>query len=291
MSDDALIAGAAAPVGQRWIRSTAVLDAGWVVVASCALIVSAFFALVDLPTARLRTGDDPLRFFALGLPVIAIVVAAIGAARGSVVLVAVATGIATPGFALAGSLGASLLLSEASAFADAGVAISITASFIGIVMLVRWFVYHPIPLLGDQTRPVPRSGHALIALGGLLAVILLVSTVSGDTSWSTASVGQTVLMSTVAAVVAAAGVTRTIAAAWLACAASAAQLVAVLVVKAEQSTIPFDSDLVLRTGPAGLVALAVTAAASSFAAVRVAVDVEPDVVEDDTAPWRWNVDD
>ena len=291
MSDDALIAGAAAPVGQRWIRSTSVLDAGWVIVTAAGLIISSFFALIDLPNAQLRTGADPLRFFVLGLPIVAIVIAVVGAVRQSVSIVAVATGIVTPGFALAGSLGVSLLLSEASAFADVGVAISIAASVAGLVMLIRWFVYHPLPLLGDQSRPVPWAGWSLMALGGLLAVILLATTIVGDTSWSTASVGQTVLLLTVAMVVVAAGMTRTIPAAWLSCAACASQFVAVFVVKAEQSTIPFDSDLVLRTGVAGLAALAITAAVSAVAATRVAVDAEPEPGAEGDESWRWNLDD
>ncbi len=291
MSDDALIAGAVAPVGQRWIRSTAVLDAVWVVVAALALILSSFIALIDLPNAQLRTGAEPLRFFVLGLPIIAIVVAVVGAARGSIAVVAVATGIVAPGFALAGSLGASLLLSDESAFADVGVAISFGASLLGIVMLVRWFVYHPMPLLGDQSRPVPLAGHALWALGILVIATLLVTTFVGDTSWSSASVGQTLLLSTVGVVVLVAGVSRTIPAAWLACAACASQIVAVLVVKAEQSSIPLDSDLVLRTGVVGIVALAATAAVAAVGALRVAVDPAPDLEDDDAEPWRWSTED
>nr|WHW29229.1 hypothetical protein [uncultured bacterium] len=292
MSDDALIAGAAAPVGHRWIRSTAVLDAGWVLVSSFALIASSFFALIDLPNAQLRTGAEPLRFFVLGLPAVAAVIAVIGAVRGSVVVVAAATGMIAPSVALAGSLAISLLLSDQSAFADGGVAISLGAALVGVAMLVRWFVYHPQPLLGDQTRPALRLGHALVALGGLLAGILLVTTVAGDTSWSAASVGQTLLLLTVACVVAAAGGTRTIAAAWLASAACASQVIAVLAVKAEQSTIPFDSDLVLRTGVAGFVALIVAVAVSAIAAMSATIDPEPDpdAAADTTESWRWHSD-
>lgn len=291
MSDDALIAGAAAPVGTRRVRSTAVLDAGWVGVSSLALIASSFFSLIDLPTAQLRTGADPLRFFVLGLPVIAIVTAGIGAARRSVVVVAVATGIVTPGFALAGSLGVSLLLSEASAFADVGVAISVGASLIGVVMLVRWFVYHPMPLLGEQSRPVPIAGFALSGLGLLLIVILLVTTILGETQWSAPSIGQIVMLGIVSVVVLAAGVTRTIAAAGLAGAACVAQVVAVSVVRIEQSTIPYDSDLVLRTGVAGIVALTITAAVAGVAAMRPAVDPTPASEADDAESWRWHADD
>jgi len=291
MSDDALIAGAAAPVGQRWIRSTAVLDAGWVIVTALGLVVSSFFALIDLPNAQLRTGADPLRVFVLGLPMVAIVTAVIGAVRQSAAVVAAATGIVTPGFALAGSLGGSLLLSEASAFADVGVAISIGASLAGVVMLVRWFVYHPLPLLGDQSRPVPRAGQVLILLGGVLAAILLVTTFVGDTSWSSATFGQTAVLLLVAVVVVSSGLTRTIPSAWLACAACASQVVAVFVVKAEQSTIPFDSDLVLRTGVVGLVALTITGGVAAIAATRVAVDVEPEPGAEGAESWRWRHDD
>lgn len=291
MSDDALIAGAAAPVGTRWIRSTAVLDAGWVIVASVGLIISSFFWLIDLPNAQLRTGADPLRFFVVGLPAIATVTAGFGAARRSVVLVAAATGIVTPGFALAGSLSISLLLSEASAFADSGVAVSVGAWLLGVVMLVRWFVYHPMPLLGDQLRPPPAAGLALAGLGVMSIVVLLVTTIAGDTQWSAASVGQTVVLAMVALVVLAAAVTRTIPAAWLAGAACASQVVAVFAVKAEQSTIPFDSDLVLRTGLPGLVVLTLTAVVAFVAAARPAVDPTPEFDADDTESWRWDLDD
>lgn len=291
MSDDPLIAGAAAPVDQRWIRSAAVLDAGWVIVAAIALITSSFVALIDLPDADLRTGDEPLRFFVLGLPVIAIAIAIAGAARGSMVIVAAATGVLAPAISLAGSLGVSLLLSEASAFADVGVAVSIGAALLGVALLTRWFVYHPLPLLGDQSRPVPVAGYAMLALGGVLAVVLLVTTVVGHTSWSASSVAQTLMLSTVAFVVLAAGATRTIASAWLACAACVAQFVAVFVVKVEQSSIPYDSDLVLRTGAAGLVALAVAALAALIAASRVGVDAEPTNDVHGIESWRWQVDD
>ncbi len=293
MSDDELIAGAAAPVGHRWIRSAAILDAAWVVVSAVALLASSYFALIDLPNAQLRTGAEPLRFFVLGLPAAAVVLATIGAARGSVTVVAAATGVVAPGIALAGSLGISLLLSDQSAFADGGVAISIGAALIGIVMLIRWFVYHPMLLLGDQSRPVPRVGQALRALAGLLAVILLVTTVVGDTSWSAASVGQTLLLLTVACVVGAAGGTRTIAAAWLAFAACASQAIAVLVVRLEQSTIPLDSDLLLRTGFAGLAALIVASVVSAIGAMNATPDPEPDPADDvdATESWRWHLND
>ena len=291
MSEDALIAGAAAPEGHRWIRSTAVLDAGWVIVAAVAVIVSSFFALIDLPNASLRTGDEPLRFFVLGLPVIAIVVSIVGMVRGSVAVVAAATGIVAPAVAFCGSLGASLLLSDASAFADVGVAISIGAALIGVVMLVRWFVYHPMPLLGDQSRPVPLAGRVLAVLGVVIAVILIVTSIVGDTRWETASVGQSGFLFTVACVVMAAGITRTIAAAWLACTACAAQVVAVVVVRFEESTIPLDSDLVLRTGIAGLAALVVAAVVAAVGAVNNALDPDPEPEADAVEAWRWNLDD
>lgn len=291
MSDDALIAGAAAPVGQRWIRSTAVLDSGWVIVSALALIASSFFPLVDLPGTRLQTGDEPLRFFVLGLPVIAIVMAVVGAVRGSLVVVAAATGVLAPGIALAGSLGASLLLSDAAAFADVGVAIAIGAALVGLVMLVRWFVYHPLPLTGDQSQPVPLAGRALLALGGLLAAILVVTTIVGGTSWSTASVGQTLVLLVVACVVVAAGGIRTVAAAWLSCAACTSQVLAVLVVRAEKSTISFDSDLVLRTGVVGIAALVVIAVVSIVAAMSATPDPEPDADADAVESWRWHLDD
>lgn len=291
MSDDALIFGAAAPEGHRWIRSTTTLDAGWVIVASLALILSSFFALIDLPAVTLRTGADPLRFYVVGLPVIAVAIAIMGAVRRSVPVVAAATGALAPGVALTGSLGASLLLSDDAAFADVGVAISVGASMLGAVMLVRWFVYHPMPLLGDQSRPVPFVGALLIGLGALLAGVLLVTTIAGDFAWSLASVGQTSLLSTVACVVVAAGVSRTVGAAWLCGAACAAQVVAVLVVRAESTELPWDSDMLLRTGIAGLVVLVAATGASVAAVTTARPDPAPDPEDDTTESWRWSADD
>lgn len=291
MSDDALIAGAAAPEGHRWIRSVAVLDAGWVVVASVALIGSSFFALIDLPNQHLRTGGDPLRVFVLGLPVIAIVTAVAGAVRRSVSIVAFATGVVAPGVALAGSLGVSLLLDDASAFADGGVAISVIAALLGIALLIRWWVYHPLPLMGDQSRPVPIAGRALLVCSTVITAIQVVTTVAGDTAWSAAAVGQTLLLLVVAFVVLAAGAMRTIAAAWLATGACSSQVVAVVVAKVERSTLPWDSDLLLRTGVAGLAALVVTTVVAVAAAMGAAPDPEPEGRADDTESWRWEADD
>ena len=72
MAEDALIAGAAAPAGTRWIRSAPVLDSIWAIAVAALIIASSFFALVDVENPLFRTGAAPLRVYALGLPILAV---------------------------------------------------------------------------------------------------------------------------------------------------------------------------------------------------------------------------
>lgn len=288
MTDDSLIAGAAAPTRQRWITSAVRLDAVWVLAVSAALGVSSLFDLVDLPTTRLRTGEAPLRAFVVGIPIIACVVAAAAARRRSELLAAAATGVLAPAIALAGSLSIALFLDAASAFADVGVAISLGAALLGAVMLVRWFVYHPLSLLGDEARPQRAGSLGLAAVGAALAVVVVVSGLGDGTGL--AWVAQTAGMLVLPAVLTMSGLIRTVPAVVLAAAAAAAQIVAVVVVKFDQPTLQWDSDLVLRTGIIGLVGSGIAVVLSVVSIVGASPDDVSFEIDDDE-PWRWAADD
>ena len=290
MSQDALIPGAAAPTRSRRIRSPHALDALWVVVAAVALMVSTGFALIDLPNQSLSTGESPLRVWTLGLPAVAILVAIGGLIRRSTTVVAAAAGVLAPSVAFAGSLSLALLLDDDSAFADVGVAVTLGAAFLGAVTLLRWFVYHPVDLIGDESRPSRPSALVVAGCGILLGMSTLIAAIADRTSWSAAFVLGTSAMLTVALSVIGAGVLRTRPAMALAGSACIAQIVAVAVVKAEQSNLPLDSRLVLRSGVVGLVACAAGAAAGAVAWARHGVDQDP-VITDDDADWRWNATD
>ncbi|MFT4659299.1 MAG: hypothetical protein ACJAXA_002818 [Candidatus Aldehydirespiratoraceae bacterium] len=288
MNDDDLIAGAAAPRGARWIRSLLVLDATWVVVVALAMIGSSFFSLVDLPDTKLRTGDDPLRFFVLGCPAFAIVAAVVGVIRHSAALAAVGAGVLAPSIALTGSLSLALFLDKQAAFADIGVAFGLGAALLGLAMLLRWFVYHPMSMWKKEARPVIPVARGLIGCGALTGILVLSADIGGGLSdW--ASLARTILVLLVPALAVAAGIARTLPAMALAAAACIGQIVAVVVVRAEQSSIPLDSDLVLRTGLLGMLGLA-TCAAIALVALRF-TEVDDDIEVDDDPSWRWSADD
>lgn len=290
MSDDALIVGAAAPVGARRIRSAVVLDVAWVSVTAVALLVSSRFALIDLPNQYLRTGDAPLRVWVVGLPVTALLVAAFAGVRRSLFAAALATGILAPAVAFGGSLAVSLFLNESSAFADAGVAVSLGAALIGVAMLLRWLVYHPAGVLTDEPRPTPRVSLAVVAVGVTTGIVIVVGGVIDDGSWSPSFVFQTMLIVVVPLLIAACGMVRTRSAMALAVGAAIAQIIGVVVVRAEQSSLPLDSDLLLRTGLAGIALLCLAAGLCGRGFVRHAVD-EVTAASDDDADWRWTVTD
>ncbi|MFK7917691.1 MAG: hypothetical protein AB8G14_06410 [Ilumatobacter sp.] len=291
MADDALIAGAAAPARSRLIREQATLDALWVVVAACAVIASALFPLIDLPGSTLRTGDDPLRAFVIGLPVLAVGLAVAGAVRHSKLLVAVATGVLAPGAALAGSLALLLFLDRGSAFADGGVAVSLGAALVVVTALIRWFVYHPVELLSNERRPPIRLVRILGGLGTAFSLAMLTLGLD-DADGSAAWILQTATMLLTPAVVIGASVVRSVVASGVAAGAAAGQVAAVGVAKIEQGTLAFDSDLLLRTGVPGLVLLVGVVGVSVTCIVRADAD-EPgdDVIVDDDASWRWFADD
>ncbi len=288
MSDDGLIAGAAAPARSRRITSVLRLDVVWVLVASAALGVSSFFDLIDLPNARLNTGEAPLRVFVIGLPLAACVLAAVATRRDSELVAAAATGVLAPGVALTGSLSMSLFLDEASAFADVGVAISLAAALVGVVMFSRWLVYHPLSLLGDEERPDRRASLALVGLGAAFGVNVVGSGLGDgvDVAWFV----ETAAMLLVPALIVTAGLIRTSPVVVLAATATGGQVAAVLIMKVEQSEVPFDSTLALRTGVNGLFVSVVAIATAIAAVVRSAPDDVPVRVSDDES-WRWVSDD
>ena len=289
MSDDALIVGAAAPVGTRRIRSAVLLDVTWVSVTAVAVLVSSRFALIDLPGQYLRTGDAPLRIWVVGLPAVSLLVAVVAAVRRSPLLAATATGILAPAVALSGSLAVSLFLNESSAFADAGVAVSLGAACIGVAMLLRWFVYHPADLLADESRPTPRISSAVLAAGVTTGLVVVANGVVDDGAWSSSFVFQTLLIAVVPLVIVGCGSVRTRGAMALGASAAAAQIVGIVGVRVEL-ILPSDSDLLLRTGVAGIVLLTVAAVLCIVGLTRHAVDdaAEP---SDDDAEWRWIVTD
>ncbi len=288
MTDDALIAGAAAPTRTRRIASGARLDVVWILVTSAALVISSVFDLIDLPTQRLRTGDAPLRVFVIGLPLVACVLAGVAARRRSELVAAAATGVLGPGIALAGSLSVSLFLDDDSAFADVGVAVSLVAALLGTVMLVRWFVYHPLSLLVDERRPLRALSYGAAAVGLVLVAVVVLTGI--DDGLGAAWFGQTAALLTVPAVVVGGSLVRTVPSAVLVGSAAVTQIVAVLVVKLERSAVALDSDLTLRTGVVGLLGLGATVALAAGAVVRSAPDDAPSQIDDDES-WRWSSDD
>ncbi|WP_040492608.1 hypothetical protein [Ilumatobacter nonamiensis] len=297
MTDDDLITGAAAPSAERIIRSPIALDAVWVACVSALLIVSSVLPLVDLEEVYLRTADAPLRVYTVWLPVVAVVTAVLGVVRRSSVLGAVATGLLVPSVALAGSVAAALFFDAASPFTDVGVPVTLAAAAIGLIMLLRWFVYQPTPIVGVDLRPNRVSAVVLVALGVALAANVAVSAVSDDDPWSLPFAMSTALMMLTAAVVVAAGFVRSDEANVLAATACAAQLLAVIVVRVVE---PSDSGVglaesatTLRTGAVGLVLLAAAAGVAIFGAAVSRLDPAvadgPDATDD--AAWRWSADD
>jgi hypothetical protein len=226
----------------------------------------------------------------VGLPVAALLVAVAAGLRRSARAAALATGIIAPAVAFGGSLAVSLFLNESSAFADAGVAVSLGAASIGVAMLLRWLVYHPAGVLADESRPTPRVSLAVVASGVTTGLVIVIGGVVDDGSWSSPFVFQTMLIVVVPLLIAGCGVVRTRSAMALATGAAVAQIVGVVVVRAERSSLPLDSDLVLRTGLGGIVLLGFTAGLCAIAFTHHAVD-EAVTVSDDDADWRWTTTD
>ncbi len=293
MAEDALIAGAAAPAGTRWIRSASVLDSIWAMVVAGLIIVSSFFALVDVENPLFRTGEAPLRIYALGLPTLAMIVAVVAAARRSAVSAAVASGMLVPSVALLGSLAGALFFDSVSPFTDAGTPLSLGCAAVGIVMLIRWFVYAPVPLSGVESRPTRLSARVLLGIGTVLVANVAVAAFRDNPQWSASFVVATTFMLLTPLVVVASATVRTVAANALAASAAAAQIVAVVVVMVDGDDVGITSVFALRTGVFGLVALGAAVVAAVFASVTAVVgsDSARDFAADDDASWRWDVDD
>lgn len=297
MTDDDLITGAAAPAADRLIGSRVALDAGWVFCVAALLIVSALLPLVDLEDVYVRTADAPLRVYTVVLPVVAMIVSTLSLVRTSNGLGAAATGVLVPSVALGGSVAGSLFFDAASPFTDAGVPATLAASTVGLVMLLRWFIYEPVPAEGVDPRPPPQLARILVVLGAALALNVVVSAARDDDGWSLPFALSTALMLLPAVVVLAAGLVRSIAANLLAAAGCAAQFVAVVVVLAVEDDIDgvglAESATTMRTGAIGLALLAATAVVAVVGALDPRLDSggENAAVASDDVAWRWTADD
>lgn len=293
MAEDALIAGAAAPAGTRWIRSAPVLDSIWSLIVAGVIGLSAFFPLVDVDNPLFRTGEAPLRVYSLGLPVLALIVIVAAVVRRSAVLAAVATGILVPSIALLGSLAGALFFDSASPFTDAGTPLSLGCAAVGLIMLVRWFVYHPVPIAGVDARPTLVSARVLLGVGLVLVANVAIAALRDDPQWSASFVVATMFMLLTPLVVVASAAVRTVAGNALAAGASAAQIFAVTVTMLDGDNVGVTSVFALRTGLVGLVGLAVATFVAIVGAVSavVASDSEIDIASDDDADWRWDLDD
>jgi|GEM_PF-4115186 len=286
------VTGAAAPGADRLVSARERLDAAWVIVVAALLIASAFLPLIDLPTAALQTIDAPLRVYPFVLPASAIIAAVASVVTRSSTFGAVATGLLVPSIALIGSISVSIFLDESSAFADGGVALSLFAAGVGVVMTVRWFVYHPAPLLGDEPRPIVPVTWALVGAAVVASALVGANAVDSNGSWSVQFVAQLALALAVPAVLVGAATTRTHDAMVLAAAAAAAQVVAVVVSRNDTpeaaAAIAVDSSSALWVGVPGLVALAAGAVVGAVGAQRRELDELVAITDDDSADWRWD---
>jgi hypothetical protein len=291
MADDALIAGAAAPAGTRWIRSGPVLDATWALLVAVAIAVSSSFALIDLPTSSLRTQEAPLRVYVVAVPAVAAILAIAAIVRRSAGLAAAATGTLVPAVALSGSLGSSLFLDDASPFTDVGVPLAVGSALLGIAMFVRWFVYLTPVAIGVDPRPSRLPAHGLLGVGVLLVGNVVVVALLDAPTWSAAFVVSTACMLLGPIVVLAAALARSVESNVLAVAACAAQSVAVVFATLDDGGVEIDSTLALRTGVVGVIALVVGAGIAIVGADRAVVDDTPSTDEIDDPDWRWSADD
>lgn len=295
MSDDAqLPAGAAAPKVERVIRSLVMLDALWVAASALLILIASRFQVVDLPNQSLSTGDSPYRIYALALPLVALVLAAVGAVRRSPTLLAVATSVIAPAAAGVGVLSASLFLDRNAAFADVGVAASLLAAVVCVAALIRWFVYHPVSLLHAESRPTLMTARSLAAAGVIAGGIITFHAIDDRGATTMQFAVQLLIALVVPIAVVAAAVVRTRLAFVVAGSAALAQAVAVLAVRQDGSTdsvtIRLESAVAIWTGPVALVALFAVAAVAAASIPFHRVDDEPDAAVDDER-WRWSVDD
>jgi hypothetical protein len=293
MAEDALIAGAAAPAGTRWIRSAPVLDSIWSLIVAGLIILSSFFPLVDVDNPLFRTSEAPLRVYALGMPILAVIVTVVAVVRRSAVLAAVSSGILVPSIALLGSLSGTLFFDAASPFTDAGTPVALGCAALGVIMLIRWFVYHPVPRSGVELRPTTLSARVLLGIGFVLVANVVIAALRDNPRWSASFVVATMFMLLAPLVVVASAAVRTVAGNALAAGASSAQIVAVSVAMLEGDDVDVTSVFALRTGVVGLVALGAATAVAVFGAITAAVepDSASDIASDDDAAWRWDVDD
>ncbi len=293
MAEDALITGAAAPAGNRWIRSAPVLDSIWAIAVAALIIASSFFALVDVENPLFRTGAAPLRVYALWLPVLAVLIAVFAAAQRSVMPAAVASGILVPSIALLGSLAGALFFDSVSPFTGAGTPLSLGCAAVGVAMLLRWFVYQPVPKRGVESRPTMTSARVLLGIGSVLVVNVVIAAFRDGPEWSASFVVATMFMLLTPLVVLASAAARTVVANSLAANAASAQFVAVVLTVLFGDQVGVASVFALRTGVVGLVALGAAAVAAVIGMIMAVVESDSASVisVDDDSSWRWDVSD
>ena len=266
------------------------LDAIWVAIVAAAIVVSSFFPLIDLPDSYLRTRDAPLSVWVVFLPVVAFVVAVVALVQRSTPLAAVATGVLVPAVALCGSLGGALFFDAVSPFTDAGVPLAVGAAVLGVIMLIRWFVYHPLPLLDVEPRPTVPAARSLLVVGLVLVTNVVVGALVDDPSWSMSFVVATMFMLLTPLVVVTTALVRAVTGLAVAAAACVGQVVAVVVAWVVDD-VGVGSTLSLRTGVVGLGGLAVATGIATVGAVTAVVPSGTAARADDDAAWRWAADD
>ena len=240
-----------------------------------------------------RTGEAPLRIYALGLPILAIILGSATIVRRSLVMAAAASGILVSSIALLGSVAGALFFDSVSPFTDAGTPLSLGCAAVGVIMLIRWFVYHPVPVSGVDARPTVVSARVLLGIGVALVANVVIAALGDNPEGSASFIVATTFMLLTPLVVVASAAARTIAGNALAAGASAAQVVAVGVLMLDGDNLGVTSVFALRTGVVGLVGLTAAAAVAVFGAARAVVEPAAviDTTADDDADWRWVLDD
>ncbi len=110
---------------------------------------------------------------------------------------------------------------------------------------------------------------------------------AGDAGLSGLPLG-TVAVGTVPLMMLGAGLIRTRHGVVLAAVGALAQLLGIAATKIEQSSIPLDSLLMLRSGIVGTALLAGAAIVAAGAYLRHDIDTVADIVDDDEPEWRWS---
>jgi hypothetical protein len=287
MSDDGRVpVGAAAPPRARIVESVVLLDALWVAVVGLTLVATSFLSLGDIGDGSSSTGDSGLRIFSLAVPVAAVAVAVVGAARKSGALTAAATGMLAPAVSLVGLVSSTHFLDRAAAYAEAGAAVGIVAASIGVAALIRWYVYHPLSLQSDEVRPIVPLAWGLAGAGFLVALLVVITAMSDAGATTIQFIGQLFFALVVAIATIVAAAVRTLRTFVVAASAAVTQLVAVLLAIVDDSDTKLDSTVTAWTSALGVVAL-IAAAGVALAGTRQMVRDDERSIEVGTESWRW----